>query len=355
MAKMTFADWLRRFFGVSGRKKISKTEKIKKIKRVIGKRGKPRKVKLAKKKRARKIIKKVKKIKIRAPLKKIKHVAPKKEIKLKKKPVAKPGFFAKLFAQRKPAALKKFPEKKPAVTIIKKQAKEVKRPIPKKLPKEIVKEFVASDIMTKRVVGLKTNDSLSYVVRLFGDKQISGAPVLSRSGTLVGTLSDTEIEQFVGAKDLLDAQTNRLDKLKETKVEEVMKRGPLTVFEHTPIHEINDLINKHNAQRAIVLDQRRQLAGIITRGDLVRGISKEMLFRMVHKPREFERDEINTDLDDVLEAIERKGSISIPEIKQKLNMPEDKIEEWGRILEKHNLIEIFYPPIGRPIFRKRVS
>jgi hypothetical protein len=38
---------------------------------------------------------------------------------------------------------------------------------------------------------------------------------------------------------------------------------------------------------------------------------------------------------------------------QKLTIPEDKIEEWGKILEKHNLVEMYYPPIGKPEFRKK--
>ncbi len=337
MAKLTLIDWIRMIFGggkpKAQQKAPEKRAARKKVKRKPSRRLRPRKMKP---KLSRKISRKTRSSKKKVRKAEAEKVTPiSSVIETPTRTIVRP-MFGGLF--RRGAAAKM----------------ESTRPLPKRLPKEIVKEFIASDIMTRKVVTVRNDDSLSYVVRLLSEKQISGAPVLNRNGNLIGTVSEADIVAFVGSSDLLDAQTNRLDRLKETKVEEIMKKGPLTVLEHTPIHEINDMINKHGAARVTVVDDRRDVAGIITRGDMVRGISKEMLMKII-KPREIEKSEIDTDVDDVLEIVDRRGTITIEEIKQKLNLPENKIEEWGRMLEKHSLIEIFYPPIGRPSFRKRVK
>jgi predicted transcriptional regulator len=237
----------------------------------------------------------------------------------------------------------------------KRSPREPLRPIPNNVPKEVVRELLASDVMTGKVVSIRSDDALSYVVRLYVDKNISGSPVLSRTGNLVGTLSETDIAQYVGAKDLIDAQANRLDALKETRVEELMKRNIVTVREHTPIHEINYLMNKHDIARVFVIDEKREVIGIVTRADMVKGIAREMLTRMVEKEREIEKTHVDTGVDQVLEAVDSKGMISVDQISKKFGIPSSKVEEWGEILEKHSLIDVIYPPVGKPVFKKKAK
>ncbi len=219
--------------------------------------------------------------------------------------------------------------------------------------KEIVREFIASDVMTRKVVSIRSDDTLDYVLRLFSEKNISGAPVVGRTGNLVGTLSETDLSQYVGEKELIDAEANRLDELKEKKVQDVMKRNVITVYEHTPLHEINQEMNKHDIARVIVIDHKRQVLGIVTRADMINGIAKEMLIRICHNPREVEKSQINTEVDDVLETVDKRGVVSVAEISKKLGIDEGRIEEWGKVLEKHGLIEIIYPPVGKPFFKRK--
>lgn len=247
------------------------------------------------------------------------------------KPVPKP-FFAEFYSRKK----------------------RTKRPSGKISLKETTRELVSSDIMTRKVVSILKDDTLSYVVRLYVDKNISGSPVVTKSGMLVGTLSETDITQFVGSKDLIDARANRLDVLKDTRVEEIMKRNIITVREQTPIHEVNYLMNKYDIARVFVVDEKRQVIGIVTRADVVRGISKEMTSRMAEKEREIEKTELETAVDKILELVDRKGSVSVDQVSKLTGLSVTKVDEWGQVLEKHKLIEVQYPPVGRPIFKKRV-
>lgn len=62
---------------------------------------------------------------------------------------------------------------------------------------------------------------------------------------------------------------------------------------------------------------------------------------------------IKTSLDQILELVMEKGSIKIPDAAKKLRVKDKQVEEWARILEEHDLIEIHYPTFGKPFLKKK--
>lgn len=58
-----------------------------------------------------------------------------------------------------------------------------------------------------------------------------------------------------------------------------------------------------------------------------------------------------TELDLLLEIINQKKTISMNELVRIFSIPKDLVEEWGRILEEHGLIKVYYPALGDPLFR----
>ena len=67
------------------------------------------------------------------------------------------------------------------------------------------------------------------------------------------------------------------------------------------------------------------------------------------KPAVRAKDNIKTDVDKLYELVRERGIIKMNVASKKLGIEEDQIEEWGRILEDHNLIKLHYPPVGEPI------
>jgi len=61
---------------------------------------------------------------------------------------------------------------------------------------------------------------------------------------------------------------------------------------------------------------------------------------------------IKTDLDKIVQIVNENGSVSIGEIAKLLGLKENQVEEWGTILEDHELLKLHYPPIGKPVLRK---
>ncbi len=223
-----------------------------------------------------------------------------------------------------------------------------------RIPREHITEAISADVMEKTVYSVQPKDTLSYVVRLFADKKISGAPVV-KNNNLVGIIGESDIVKFIGSKELLSGRGSGLKNLGEITVEGVMHKNPVYVYEYTKLSDVADLMNKYDITRLPVLNERRELVGIVARSDIMRSISKNLLFKLLEKHEVEKVMSVETDIDEILQIVERKGSIGLGEIKKRLMLPEEKIEEWGKILERHNLIELFYPPIGKLEFRKKIK
>jgi len=60
-------------------------------------------------------------------------------------------------------------------------------------------------------------------------------------------------------------------------------------------------------------------------------------------------DYLETDIDKLYRIISKNGMVRVTDAAKTLKVPKSKIEEWGRILEEHELIMLHYPPFGEPV------
>lgn len=65
------------------------------------------------------------------------------------------------------------------------------------------------------------------------------------------------------------------------------------------------------------------------------------------------KDEYATDLDLVLNIVEKYNKVKISDIAANFKVDKKRVEEWGRILEEHDLIKVHYPAVGEPEFVKK--
>jgi predicted transcriptional regulator len=99
------------------------------------------------------------------------------------------------------------------------------------------------------------------------------------------------------------------------------------------------MMDKFKIRRLLVIDNKKRLVGIITRTDLLKGESKEKI-----------KEKIYTKIDEMVKMVE-KENLDVSTISKKLNVPENLVEEWAKILEENGLIEINYRAIGTPILK----
>ena len=148
-------------------------------------------------------------------------------------------------------------------------------------------ELLARDVMVKKVITINKNASVAELSELLIKNKISGLPVVDDSGKLVGIATEGDLIvrdadlHFPRYFKLLDSiiYLESLNKFKRnlrkylgTKVEDVMTSKVKIVKEDTPVNVVANIMIRNNVNRVPVLDNDGDLAGIITRADIVKSM-----------------------------------------------------------------------------------
>jgi CBS domain-containing protein/anti-sigma regulatory factor (Ser/Thr protein kinase) len=127
---------------------------------------------------------------------------------------------------------------------------------------ELAYELKVEEVMTREIKVLHPGKKIAEVLDLFREMRISGAPVVS-DGNLVGLIS---IEDLIRA--LRDSGRAEL----KAAVEDYMTTNLITINSFDTIFEALKVFTKTKVGRLPVTDRQGNLAGIITKGDITRGL-----------------------------------------------------------------------------------
>jgi CBS-domain-containing membrane protein len=147
--------------------------------------------------------------------------------------------------------------------------------------------LTARDIMTREVVTIQPEASVEDLAKLLAEHRIGGAPVLDKSGGLVGVVTQSDLVQrsrdleLPPALNILDLHLfletpsqfkRRLEKLLGNRVKDVMTGDPITIAPDTPVNEIARLMAAKGVHTLPVLEGGK-LVGIVGKLDLIRGLA----------------------------------------------------------------------------------
>lgn len=59
--------------------------------------------------------------------------------------------------------------------------------------------------------------------------------------------------------------------------------------------------------------------------------------------------EVLTDADILMEILAERGEVPLPIIAHVLGVSEDVVENWVKVLEKHGMVKVRYPILGKPV------
>jgi CBS domain-containing protein len=148
----------------------------------------------------------------------------------------------------------------------------------------------AHQIMTQRVITVSLETSILDAADIMLKNRVSGLPVVSATGELVGIVSEGDFlhRSEIGTQRKRSrwlqffTSPGRLanDFVTESgrRVEDVMTRRAITVGEQTPLDELVSVMERNGIKRLPVLQQNR-LVGIVTRSNLLQAfasLAKEM-------------------------------------------------------------------------------
>jgi CBS domain-containing protein len=140
------------------------------------------------------------------------------------------------------------------------------------------------DIMSTKVVTVSPSTSVRDIAGLMVEKHVSGLPVLSENGTLVGVVSEGDLlrrpelgtqkqrRRWVSFFSGVDEQAREFTKSHASRAGDVMTQQVIHVAEETPLGDVVGLMEKHNIKRLPVLSDGK-LVGIVSRADLLRALA----------------------------------------------------------------------------------
>ncbi len=150
----------------------------------------------------------------------------------------------------------------------------------------------AKDIMIRDVVTVQPDTSVREAARLMTDNRVSGLPVVTEDGRVVGILTASDLLHRVetGAErrpSWFSSFFARPDELARQyakdhgrKAREVMSRHIVSVVEDASLSEVADVLERNGFKR-VPVTRDGMLIGIISRGDLVRVLSQMSLSETV--------------------------------------------------------------------------
>jgi len=128
---------------------------------------------------------------------------------------------------------------------------------------ELVYELKIEQVMTRNVITISPDRSMRDLKELLRVKRISGVPVV-RDGELVGMIS---IENVIRALETNDLEATVGEKM-TTQVQYVRA-------DESVVSAVN-LFARYGYGRFPVLDAENKLVGLLTKGDIVRGLLRQM-------------------------------------------------------------------------------
>ena len=128
---------------------------------------------------------------------------------------------------------------------------------------ELVYELKIEEVMTRSVITVTLQTSMSKLREILQQYRISGTPVVE-NGELVGIIS---VEDLIKA--LAEGEM-------EAKVEERMTRHLVTLRADEPVVSAVEYFAEYEFGRFPVVDKDGKLVGILTRGDIIEGLLKKL-------------------------------------------------------------------------------
>jgi CBS domain-containing protein len=123
----------------------------------------------------------------------------------------------------------------------------------------------ASDVMITDVLTVAESMPLKEVAKLFGEKRITGAPVVNAQGELLGVISETDIIR----------KSTSIGAWSPSTAGQIMTKPAVTVAPNDPLQKVCELMYERRIHRVVVAEAQK-ICGIITTMDILRAIATKM-------------------------------------------------------------------------------
>ncbi|MEO2143552.1 MAG: CBS domain-containing protein [Flavobacteriaceae bacterium] len=132
----------------------------------------------------------------------------------------------------------------------------------KKIVRKSLQNILVKDYMSKEVITFHKSDSIFEVKRILLEKKISGAPVINKSGKLIGIISETDL-----MKQIVDSRYYNMP-MSKTTVSKYMTESVDSISPNETIFDAAEKFLRLKRKRFPVMVSNKIL-GIISRVDII--------------------------------------------------------------------------------------
>ena len=143
-------------------------------------------------------------------------------------------------------------------------------------------KIMVEDVMTRKVVTARMDSGIHDVSALLSENRISGLPVVDEGNHVVGVVSEADLLSMAGmekghsfkdiVKHILGEPVPR--RKQGSRVGEIMSSPALTTRPEADIRDVAKILESKGIKRLPVVDEGNKLVGIVSRGDIVRAMSR---------------------------------------------------------------------------------
>jgi len=132
----------------------------------------------------------------------------------------------------------------------------------KKIVRKSLQNILVKDYMSKEVITFHKSDSIFEVKRILLEKKLSGAPVINKSGKLIGIISETDL-----MKQIVDSRYYNMP-MSKTTVSKYMTESVDSISPNETIFDAAEKFLRLKRKRFPVMVSNKIL-GIISRVDII--------------------------------------------------------------------------------------
>ena len=146
---------------------------------------------------------------------------------------------------------------------------------------------VVKEVMVKNVIKVKETESVKDVLQKMSKYRVGGLPIVNERNELKGYISDGDIMRYLGKykpifidlfyyKDVIYDTSDEKEKitcLLSKDIKELSQRKVISVNENAELGEVARILGDKRVKKVPVL-RGNTLVGIISRGDLIRGLAE---------------------------------------------------------------------------------
>lgn len=143
--------------------------------------------------------------------------------------------------------------------------------------------MLAKDIMRRKIITVDSRLTLPELARILKENNISGAPVVGPSGSVVGVVSQTDLvrSRQEPASDVASYHREadgpslslgiHFEEPAQTRVEQIMTPGVISFDEETPVEKVAGAMLEKHIHR-VLITRGDTLVGIVTTMDTLRAL-----------------------------------------------------------------------------------